>query len=245
MLDIIQDNWLLLLVGQYPKGPLGGLALTLILSVMGLVLSFPISIGIALCRTSPIRFLYASSTVLVYIVRGVPLVMFVFWGYFLVPILVGHSVTAFTTLICTLIVYESAYLSEVVRAGIQALPKGQVEASRALGLGYWKTMLWVIMPQALYNMVPSIISQFVSIIKETSIGYVISVQELTFSANQINNNLLTRPFPVFLILAITYFVVCFVLTQCAQHLERTVTRKRTPKITQLRSIANDSVLDGQ
>jgi polar amino acid transport system permease protein len=111
MLGIIQDNWLLLLVGQYPKGPLGGLALTLILSVMGLVLSFPISIGIALCRTSPIRMLYVGSTVLVYIVRGIPLVMFVFWGYFLVPILVGHSVTAFTTLICTLIVYEAAYLS--------------------------------------------------------------------------------------------------------------------------------------
>ena len=117
MLGIIQDNWLLLLVGQYPNGPLGGLTLTLILSVMGLVLSFPISIAIALCRTSPIKFLYRVSTALVYVVRGVPLVMFVFWGYFLVPILVGHSVTAFTTLICTLVIYESAYLSEVVRAG--------------------------------------------------------------------------------------------------------------------------------
>jgi polar amino acid transport system permease protein len=133
----------------------------------------------------------------------------------------------------------------VVRAGIQALPKGQVEASRALGLGYWKTNLWVIMPQALYNMVPSLISQFVSIIKETSIGYVISVQELTFAANQINSNLLTRPFPVFLILAITYFAVCFVLTQCAQHLERTITRKRSPKMAHPRSMSNDSVLEGQ
>ena len=245
MLGIIQDNWLLLLVGQYPNGPLGGLALTLILSVMGLVLSFPISIGIALCRTSSIRPLYLISTLVVYIVRGIPLVMLVFWGYFLVPILVGRNVTAFTTIICTLVVYESVYLSEVIRAGIQALPKGQTEASRVLGLGYWKTHFWVILPQALYNMVPSIINQFVSIIKDTSIGYVISVQELTFSANQINNNLLTHPFPVFIILAITYFVVCFVLTHCAQYLERTVTRKRSPKLAHQRSIENDSVLEGQ
>jgi polar amino acid transport system permease protein len=243
MLGIIQDNWLLLLVGQYPNGPLGGLTLTLILSVMGLVLSFPISIAIALCRTSPIKFLYQASTVLVYVVRGIPLVMFVFWGYFLVPILVGRSVTAFTTLICTLVVYESAYLSEVVRAGIQALPNGQIEASRALGLGYWKMNFWVTLPQPLYNMVPSIISQFVSIIKETSIGYVISVQELTFAANQVNNNLLTHPFPVFLILAIIYFVVCFVLTQCAKQLERNVTRKRSPKMARQRSIENDSILE--
>jgi polar amino acid transport system permease protein len=243
MFEILQDNWLLLLVGQYPNGPLGGLTLTLILSVMGLALSFPISIAIALCRTSPIKFLYRVSTALVYVVRGVPLVMFVFWGYFLVPILVGHSVTAFTTLICTLVIYESAYLSEVVRAGIQALPNGQIEASRALGLGYWKMNFWIILPQALYNMVPSIISQFVSIIKETSIGYVISVQELTFAANQVNNHLLTRPFPVFLILAIIYFVVCFVLTQCAKQLERNVTRKRSPKVTWQRSIENDSILE--
>jgi polar amino acid transport system permease protein len=245
MLGIIQDNWLLLLVGQYPNGPLGGLALTLILSVMGLVLAFPISIGIALCRTSPSRSLYLASTLLVYVVRGIPLVMLVFWGYFLVPILVGSNVTAFTTIICTLVVYESVYLSEVIRAGIQALPKGQTEASRALGLGYWKTHFCVILPQALYNMVPSIISQFVSIIKETSIGYVISVQELTFAANQVNNNLLTHPFPVFIILAIIYFIVCFVLTQCAQHLERTITRKRSPKMAHQRSIENDSVLEGQ
>src|ERR1700761_6095145 len=206
MVQIVHDYGLLLLVGQFPNGPIGGLALTLILSVMGLALSFPLSVAIALCRMSPIRFFYVASTVLVYVVRGIPLVMFVFWGYFLVPILVGHSVSAFTAMICTLVVYESAYLSEVIRAGIDALPKGQVEASRALGLGYWKMHIWVILPQALYNMVPSIISQFVSLIKETSIGYVISVQELTFEANQVNNHLLTRPFPVFLILAIIYFV---------------------------------------
>ncbi|ODP31636.1 amino acid ABC transporter permease [Pandoraea sp. ISTKB] len=244
MSEIVHEYGLLLLVGQFPNGPLGGLALTLVLSVLGLALSFPLSIAIALCRLSPIRVFYVASTVLVYVVRGVPLVMFVFWGYFLVPILVGHSVTAFTAMICTLVVYQSAYLSEVIRAGIEALPKGQMEASRALGLGYWRTYVWVILPQALYNMVPSIISQLVSLIKETSIGYVISVQELTFEANQVNNALLTRPFEVFLILVILYFVVCFVLTKCANYLERNVTRKRSPKAVVQRSIESDSIFEG-
>jgi polar amino acid transport system permease protein len=84
----------------------------------------------------------------------------------------------------------------------------------------------VILPQALYNMVPAMISQFVSTIKETSLGYVISVNELTFAANQINSTLLTKPFQVFLILAFIYFVLCFSLTQFARQVERRITRKR-------------------
>ena len=84
----------------------------------------------------------------------------------------------------------------------------------------------VILPQALYNMLPSMLSQFISTIKETTLGYVINVQELTFAANQINNQLLTKPFQVFFILALTYYVVCFSLTQLAQWLERRIAHKR-------------------
>lgn len=242
MFDIIRGNWQLLLLGQYPQGPLGGLALTLILSVLGLVISFPISVLLAVARVSPWKVFKIPATVLVYIVRGVPLVMLIFWSYFLVPLLLGHSVTGFTTLLCTLVIYEAAYLSEVIRAGIEALPRGQTEAARALGLSYLQTMTKVILPQALYNMVPSIVSQFVSTIKETSLGYVISVQELTFAANQVNNNLLTRPFEVFLILALIYFAVCFCLTQFAHALERRITRRRSGMTAATRSYTNDSVL---
>jgi polar amino acid transport system permease protein len=84
----------------------------------------------------------------------------------------------------------------------------------------------VILPQALYNMLPSMLSQFISTIKETTLGYVINVNELTFAANQINNQLLTKPFQVFFILAMTYYVVCFSLTQLAQWLERRIACKR-------------------
>jgi polar amino acid transport system permease protein len=226
MFEILRDNWTLLLIGQYPHGPLGGIVLTILLSLSALVIAFPLGILVALARISPFAVLRAPATGLVYAVRGVPLLMVIFWVYFLVPVLTGYPVTGFVTMLCALVVYDSAYLGEIIRAGIEGLPRGQTEASRALGLSYMKTMRAVILPQALYNVVPSMVTQFVSTIKETSLGYIINVQEISFAADQINNRLLTKPFPVYLILALSYFALCYALTQFAQYLERRVTRKR-------------------
>lgn len=226
VLDILRDNWLLLLIGQYPFGPLGGITATLILSVLGIALAFPLSVALALARLSPWRAMRWPVTALVYATRGIPLLMIILWTYFLLPVLLGHTVSGFTTMLCTLVLYEGCYLSEVVRAGIEALPKGQTEAARSLGHGYVGRMRFVVLPQALYNMLPSMLSQFISTIQETTLGYVINVQELTFAANQINNQLLTQPFQVFFILAVTYFIVCFALTQAARWLERRVATQR-------------------
>lgn len=226
ILVILRDNWELLLVGQYPNGPMGGLAITLLLSLLGLALAFPLGVLLALARVSPFRWLRAPATAVVYVVRGVPLIMFIFWVYFFLPALIGQTVSGFTTMVVTLVIYQAAYLAEVVRAGIEGLSAGQTEASRALGLSYLQTTFKVVLPQALYNMVPAMVSQFVSTIKETSLGYVISVNELTFAATQVNNTLLTKPFQVFIILAGIYFLVCFSLTQLARHLERRIARKR-------------------
>ena len=224
---ILRDNWTLLLIGQYPNGPLGGLAITLILSVAGLLLAFPVSVLLALGRISPLAILRAPAIAIVYTVRGVPLVMFIFWVYFFVPLLIGTTISGFTTMLVTVVLYEAAYLAEVIRAGIEGLPKGQVEAARALGMSYLQTMFKIVLPQALYNMLPAMISQFVSTIKETSLGYVISVNELTFAANQINSTLLTKPFPVFVMLALIYFLLCSLLTQCARWLERRIAQRRS------------------
>ncbi|GAC1323303.1 MAG: amino acid ABC transporter permease [Collimonas sp.] len=224
--DILRDNWLLLLIGQYPNGPLGGLAITLILSIAGLALALPVSLLLAIARVSPLRWIRLPATVVVYVVRGVPLVMFIFWVYFFVPLLIGRTVSGFTTMLVTLVIYQAAYLAEVIRAGIEGLPKGQSEASMALGMSYMQTTVKIILPQALYNMVPAMVSQFVSTIKETSLGYVISVNELTFAANQVNSTLLTKPFPVFMLLALIYFLLCFTLSQFAHFLEKRITNKR-------------------
>ena len=231
MVRIVEDNWLLLLVGQYPNGPLGGIAATLILSVLGITLAFPLSVVMALARISPWRVLRWPVAGLVFIVRGVPLLLIILWVYFLLPLLIGQSVPGFATMLVTLVVYEGAFLSEVVRAGIQALPKGQTDAARALGHSHLGAMRYVILPQALFNMIPSILSQFISTIKETTLGYVINVPELTFAAGQINNRLLTKPFEVYFILAITYFVVCWSLTWLATALERWIAAQRSGTAT--------------
>jgi polar amino acid transport system permease protein len=226
ILVIIHDYWLLLLIGQYPNGPLGGLANTLILSALSIALAFPISIVLALARLSKWPILRWPVTVLVYVTRGVPLLMLILWSYFLVPLLTGANVPSFITMLTTLVVYQGAFLSEVVRAGIVALGNGQMDAGRALGHSYLGTMRYIILPQALYNMIPSILSTFVSTIKDTTLGYVINVPDLTFAASQVNNQLLTQPFQVFLILALDYYAICWSLTYVAHRLERRITRKR-------------------
>ncbi len=226
IVTIFQDYWLLLLIGQYPNGPLGGLANTLILSALSIALAFPVSILMALARLSKWRLLRWPVTVLVYVTRGVPLLMLILWSYFLVPLLTGADVPSFVTMLTTLVIYQGAFLSEVVRGGIVALSHGQMDAAKALGHSYLGAMRFVILPQALYNMIPSILSTFVSTIKDTTLGYVINVPDLTFAASQVNNQLLTQPFQVFLILAVIYYVICWSLTHATHRLERRITRRR-------------------
>lgn len=226
IVTIFQDYWLLLLIGQYPNGPLGGLANTLILSALSIALAFPVSILMALARLSKWRLLRWPVTVLVYVTRGVPLLMLILWSYFLVPLMTGADVPSFVTMLTTLVIYQGAFLSEVVRGGIVALSHGQMDAAKALGHSYLGAMRFVILPQALYNMIPSILSTFVSTIKDTTLGYVINVPDLTFAASQVNNQLLTQPFQVFLILAVIYYVICWSLTHATHRLERRITRRR-------------------
>ncbi len=227
MLQILEDNWLLFLIGQYPHGPVGGLAMTLFMAVVGLSLSFPFAIALALARLSPYPWLRGPATAIVHVVRGLPLIMFIFWTYFVSPVVIGRPVGGVETLIIALVIYEASYLSEIIRAGIQGLPHGQTEAAKALGLGYFPTTFKVILPQALHNMLPSMVSQFVSTIKETSLGYVISANEVTFAASQVNNQLMTQPFEVYGLLALTYFALCFALTSFARRLERRISVERS------------------
>jgi polar amino acid transport system permease protein len=237
MLEILQNNWLLFLVGQYPHGPIGGLTMTLFMAATALTFCFPFAIALALARLSSHRWLNGPATAIVHTVRGLPLIMFIFWTYFFSPLVIGRAVGGVETLIIALVVYEAAYLSEIIRAGIEGLPKGQFEAASALGLGYWTTTFKIVLPQALHNMLPSMVSQFVSTIKETSLGYVISAHEVTFAASQVNNVLLTQPFEVYAILALTYFVLCFALTSLARTIERRISGGRIGVATPVAAVA--------
>lgn len=226
MLDIIREYWLTFLIGQYPNGPLGGLAMTLIVATLSIAMSFPIAIALSVARLSPWKWMRSLSAALSNFIRGIPLLMLIFWCYFVIPIMTGYAVSGFWTLVCALTLYEAAYLSEVIRAGMASVPKGQTEAARSLGGGYFLTLRSVVLPQALFNVLPGITSQFISTIKETSLGYVIAVNELTFAANQINNLLLTQPLQVFTILAGIYFLLCLLLSRGLAVIETFIRRKR-------------------
>lgn len=226
MLDLIQHYWLYFLVGQYPNGPLGGLVLTLLLAALGLLFSFPLGLVFGLARISSYRWIRWPVTALVFLVRGTPLLMVIFWAYFFLPSLTGQKTDQITTMLVALIVFDGVYLAEIVRAGILGLPKGQQECARSLGLSYIETMRLIIFPQALRNMLPSLVNQFISTIKETSLGYIIGLTEVSFIASQINVQVLTKSTQVYFMLGLTYFILCFGLSRFAFWLEKALNRNR-------------------
>jgi polar amino acid transport system permease protein len=232
MLDILDRFGLSLLIGQAPHGPLGGIALTLLMSLAALVLAFPLAILVALARGSSWRPVRRVAAVYVYVIRGIPLLLLIFWAYFVLPLMTGFDAPASITVVAALVVYEAAFLGEAIRGAIAALPAGQMEASRALGLGYWKTVRHVILPQALFNCLPSIVNQFIMIVKDTSLAYIVGAHEATFAATQINAQLLTQPLQVYLILAGIYFVLCHALSRLSKLLERRVTLRRNRPVAQ-------------
>lgn len=224
-MQVVDTYWLYFLIGRYPEGPLGGLALTLLLAALGLLLALPLGLFFGLGRVAPLRWVRLPVTTLVFVVRGTPLLMVVFWAYFFLPSVTGVKTDQFTTMLIALVIFDAAYLAEIVRAGIQGLPKGQTEAARSLGLSYMGTMRSVILPQALRHMLPSLVNQFVSTIKETSLGYIIGLAEVSFITTQINTLVFTQPTKIYITLGLTYFVLCFGLSRLAYWLERLLSHK--------------------
>lgn len=225
MLELIDTYWLYFLVGQYPEGPLGGLVLTILLSGAALVLAMPLGLLLGVARVSPYRAVSLPVAGLVQVVRAVPLLLVLFWVYFFLPALTGVKTSQATTMLIVLVVFDSVYLAEIVAAGMRALPKGQLESARSLGLGYGAALRHVVLPQTLRHGLPSIVNQLVSTIKATSLGYIIGLSEVSFIASQINTLVFTQAVEVYLILALTYFILCFGLSRLAFLLERRLQRR--------------------
>lgn len=225
MSNLIGSYGLYFLVGQFPNGPLGGLALTVLLGLAALLLAVPLGLLLALARLSRRGLLRWPVTLLVYVVRGTPLLMVIFWAYFFLPAVTGAKTGQLTTMLAALILFNGAYLAEVMRAGIQGIARGQAEAARSLGLSYLQTLRWIILPQALRNMLPSLVNQFVTTLKETSLGYIIGLQEVAFIASQINSQVVIHPLAVYGALTLTFFILCFGLSRLAYALERRLARR--------------------
>jgi polar amino acid transport system permease protein len=232
MIEILRDYGLLLLIGPFPDGPLGGLALTICLAVSGLCFAFPLAILMGIALTSSHKAIRYPANLFTFAVRGLPILMIIFWAYFVVPLIIGRPITGTVTMVCALVVYEVAFLGEIIKAGIISIPAGQIEASRSLGMRRIQTLRDIVLPQALYNMAPSILNQFINLIKNTSLGYIISVGEFTYSAYQVNSQLLTKPLEVYLLTASVYFVLCFSLSLLVNRLENKVKRRRSGAVHQ-------------
>jgi len=218
--SVVWENLSYFFIGRYPKGPMGGVVLTLYLSVAALFFSFigGLILGIlSVSRKQAIRWI---SNSIIQIIRGMPLLMVIFWMFFLLPALFGTGMSASATVISALTLFTSAYMSEIVRAGIMGIPKGQSEAATSTGLTHWQTMIYIILPQALRNMIPSFVNQFVSMIKDTSLAFIVGVAELTQIATQVNNRTMLFPTEIFIFIAVVYFVLCFAFTEISRWLER-------------------------
>ncbi|WP_330995585.1 amino acid ABC transporter permease [Pseudomonas aeruginosa] len=218
--SVISDNLSYLLLGAYPDGPLGGAALTLLLaSLSGLasaVLGLVLGVALAVLSGKP-RLLLVT---LLGFFRAIPVLMLIFWTYFLLPIVFHVDVPALATVVCALSLIGGAYLAHSVYAGIHSLPAGQWAAARALGLRPWQVLRLVILPQALPVMLPSFLNQWVSLIKDTSLAYVIGVGELSFVATQVSNRVMVHPTEIFLFVALLYFLLCTSLDLAAAFLAR-------------------------
>lgn len=199
------------------KGLLFSLQLTLIAMVGGIVLGTLL----ALMRLSGIKWLSGVSAAYVNTLRSIPLVMVILWFFLLMPLLLGHPMGAEMSAIITFTVFEAAYYAEIMRAGIQSVPKGQVHAGYAVGMTYGQCMQLVVLPQAFRNMLPVLLTQTVVLFQDTSLVYAIGAYDLLKGFEIIGKNF-NRPVETYVIAAESYFLICFSLSMLVRSLQKRI-----------------------
>ena len=201
----------------------GGLILTLLLTTFGLALAFPLSLLLALGRRSELPAIRAICIAYIELVRGVPLISLLFMASVMLPLFLpeGLSIDKLLRAQIALVLFAAAYLAEVVRGGLQAIPQGQYEASSAIGLGYWAQMRFIVLPQALRIAVPALVNTFIGFFKDTSLVLVIGLFDL-LSTIKLG---LTEPawsgfgVEAYLFAALVYFVFCFAISRYSRRFE--------------------------
>lgn len=217
-LGVIERNWNFLLVqGLVGLGNFAGG--TLRLAVPALLLGFALGLFVGLGRLAKSRWIRMPATIYVELFRGVPLVMVIFWFWFILPRALGVALPEYGIALAAFVAFEAAYLGEIVRAGIQSVPRGQVEAAESTGLSSARTMRSVVLPQALRNMIPALVTQFIVLFKDTSLASIIGYLDLTKAA-QIVNNREIRPFELYLFIAVVYWLCAYGMSRYAGYLEK-------------------------
>ncbi len=210
---------------EVPTDLWGGLPLTVMLATFSIVFAFPLSILVALGRRSSLPAIRTLCVFYVELIRGVPLISVLFMASFLFPLFlpVGQSPDVLVRVLVGITLFAAAYLAETVRGGLQAIPNGQVEAARSLGLTYAQTQRKIVLPQALAIVVPGIMNSFIAIFKDTSLVTIVSLYELTGAMSlALNSDANWRPFKIegYIFIALVYFAFCFAMSRYSLWIEK-------------------------
>jgi general L-amino acid transport system permease protein len=213
-----------------PNERWGGLPITLILATFGLAFAFPLAILVALGRRSKLPAIKAICVLYVELIRGVPLISLLFMASVMFPLFLpeGMNIDKLLRAQVAIILFAGAYLAEVVRAGLQALPKGQYEAADALGLSYWKKTLLIVLPQALRLVIPPLVNTFIGFFKDTSLVLIIGIFDLLTAGKTAIIEPQWQGFgvEVYVVLGIIYFIFCFAMSKYSAGLEAEFNRHR-------------------
>ena len=199
------------------KGLIFSVQLTLIAMVGGII----IGTILALMRLSGKKWLVMGAAFYVNTLRSIPLVMVILWFFLLIPLLIGRSLGAELSAIITFTVFEAAYYSEIMRAGIQSVSKGQVNAGYAVGMTYKQCMQLIVLPQAFRNMLPVLLTQTIILFQDTSLVYAIGAYDLLKGFEVAGKNF-NRPVEAYLFAAVVYFIICFSLSMLVRRLQKKI-----------------------
>lgn len=199
------------------KGLVFSTQLTLVAMIGGII----IGTLLALMRLSGVKWLVAIAMLYVDTLRSIPLVMVILWFFLLIPLLIGRPLGTEVSAIITFTVFEAAYYSEIMRAGIQSVPKGQVSAGYAVGMNYQQCMQLIVLPQAFRNMLPVLLTQTIILFQDTSLVYAIGAYDLLKGFEVAGKNF-NRPVEAYLFAAVVYFVICFSLSMLVRRLQRKI-----------------------
>lgn len=206
-----------------PSSRWGGLPLTLLLSIVSLALAFPLGVGLALARRSAWPLLRSLAATYIELVRGVPMISVLYMASFMLPLLLqGREVDVLLRVLVGITFFTAAYLAEVVRGGLQAVPDGQRLAARALGLRPWQVQRFIVLPQALRAVVPALMNSFIGTFKDTSLVVIVSLYELTGALTlALGGDPVWRPFYLegYLFIAVVYWAICFGMSRYSRWIE--------------------------
>lgn len=199
-----------------------GLQLSLWLTFLAIVGGIGLGTLLAMMRLSKFLPLSLIAATYVNLIRSVPLILVIFWFYFLVPLVLGRPIGGFYSALIAFVLFEAAYYSEIIRAGIQSVRGGQVQAGQSTGLNYWQIQRYIVLPQAFRNMIPILVTQGIVLFQDTSLVFVVSLHDF-MTASAIVARTEGRLIEMYLFAALVYFVICFAGSMLVRRLkERTV-----------------------